>query len=40
MKGPSLRRLMRWMARAINSLPVPVSPRINTVASLEATVAT
>ena len=26
MKGAFLRRLVLWMARAINSLPVPVSP--------------
>ena len=37
-KGPSLRRLKRWTARATNSLPVPVSPKISTVASLGATV--
>src|SRR5881409_3234872 len=29
-----------WMARAISSLPVPVSPRMSTVASLAATLAT
>src|ERR1039458_5616117 len=29
-KGRFLRGLIRWMARATNSFPVPVSPRINT----------
>ena len=40
MKGRFRRGLIRWMARAINSLPVPVSPRINTVASVGATTST
>ena len=31
---------MRWTARAISSLPVPVSPRIRTVASVGATSST
>ena len=35
--GPSRRALSRWMARATSSLPVPVSPRISTVASTRAT---
>jgi hypothetical protein len=39
-KVRSLRRLRSWMARAINSLPVPVSPRRRTVESLGATVST
>ena len=30
-------RLVEWMARAISSLPVPVSPLISTVASVAAT---
>ena len=30
----------RWMALAISSFPVPVSPRINTVASVGATIST
>jgi len=34
MKGASVRRLMRCIPRAISSLPVPVSPKIRTVASL------
>ena len=37
MKGPALRAPTRWMVRATTSLPVPVSPVINTVASLSAT---
>src|SRR3984957_5859429 len=36
----SLRRLRSWMARAISSLPVPVSPSSSTVESLGATVST
>ncbi len=40
----TIRRLLRplrlWMARAISSLPVPVSPRISTVLSLGATIST
>ena len=36
----SFRALTRWMARAISSLPVPVSPRIKTLASVAATVST
>ena len=31
MKGCSFRALCRWMARAISSLPVPVSPVMSTV---------
>src|SRR5436190_20739852 len=38
MKLAPLRELMRWIARAISSLPVPVSPRMRTQASLGATV--
>ncbi|HBL25899.1 MAG TPA: hypothetical protein DD490_03590 [Acidobacteria bacterium] len=38
--GLSRRRLFRWMARAISSLPVPLSPWISTVASESATCAT
>src|SRR2546427_1302269 len=33
----SLRRLRRWISRATNSLPVPVSPRTSTEASVGAT---
>src|SRR6266700_3290995 len=36
----SLRRLRSWIARAISSFPVPVSPRSRTVESLGATVST
>ena len=36
----SRRALMLWMARAMSSLPVPVSPRIRTVESVGATMAT
>src|SRR5690349_16654490 len=32
--GPSLRALLKWMARAISSLPVPLSPRNSTVAAV------
>ena len=39
MKLRSLRRLMLWMARAIRSLPVPVSPVMRTVESVSATMA-
>ena len=35
--GPSARRLQAWMARASTPLPVPLSPRISTVASVGAT---
>jgi ATP-binding protein involved in chromosome partitioning len=35
--GPEARAEWVWMARATNSLPVPVSPRINTLASVGAT---
>ena len=35
--GRSLRAPRLWIARAINSLPVPVSPRIKTVESVFAT---
>src|ERR1035438_8014345 len=38
--GRFLRGLILWMARAINSFPVPVSPRISTVASVGATTST
>ena len=38
--GPAARAERSWMARAISSLPVPVSPRISTVASVGATRAT
>ena len=34
----SRRRLRVWMARAISSLPVPVSPNTSTVASVAATI--
>ena len=40
MNARSARLDRLWMARAINSLPVPVSPRIKTVESEEATFAT
>ena len=40
MNGSCLRGLILWIARAINSLPVPVSPRIRTVASVGATTST
>lgn len=36
-KGPALLRLSRWIEWANNSLPVPLSPEINTVESLGAT---
>ena len=36
-KGPFALGLSAWMARANNSLPVPLSPVINTVASVTAT---
>ncbi len=39
-KGLSLRLLRSWRSRAINSLPVPLSPWIRTVAWLSATLAT
>jgi hypothetical protein len=32
-RGRSFRGLLEWMARAMSSLPVPVSPRINTDSS-------
>ena len=35
--GLAARRLWEWIARAISSLPVPVSPVISTVASVGAT---
>jgi len=35
--GPLWRRLRRWISRAINSLPVPVSPKMSTEASVGAT---
>src|ERR1700676_490664 len=38
--GPFDRALHLWMASAISSLPVPVSPLINTVASVGATTRT
>ena len=34
--GPSRRSLLKCTARATNSLPTPLSPRINTVASVGA----
>src|SRR5580692_2744514 len=37
MNGRPHRGLMLWIARAINSLPVPVSPWINTVELVGAT---
>ena len=37
--GPPARRLLRWMARAISSLPVPLSPRIRTLELDGATLA-
>ncbi len=39
-KGPSRRGLLKWMAPAIISLPVPDSPVMRTVASAGATWAT
>ena len=36
-KGAFLRGLLAWMARAISSLPVPLSPSMRTVASVLAT---
>ncbi len=38
-KGPAARRLLRCSARAINSLPVPLSPRISTLELDGATLA-
>ncbi len=35
-KPRSRRRLLKWMARAINSLPVPLSPVISTVLEVGA----
>ncbi len=35
--GPSLRRLLLWMAWATISLPVPLGPQMSTPASLGAT---
>ncbi len=40
MNGPSARRDSRWMARATSSLPVPLSPAMNTVVSAAATLST
>ena len=37
MNGPSLRWLLRWMASAMSSLPVPLSPVIRTDASVALT---
>ena len=37
--GPPRRGLLAWMASAISSFPVPLSPRIRTVASVGATIA-
>ncbi len=37
--GPAARRLLRWIARATSSLPVPLSPRISTVELDGATLA-
>ena len=39
-KGPRALRLLQWMTRAITSLPVPVSPDKQIVASVSATCAT
>src|SRR5579863_1754141 len=39
-RGRSLRTLRLWMARAISSFPVPVSPLISTVESVGATCST
>ena len=39
-KGSDARRERLWMARAISSFPVPVSPRISTVESVGATAST
>ena len=36
MNGPAARLLSRWIARATSSLPVPLSPQMNTVVSLAA----
>ena len=38
--GPADTELLRWIARAISSLPVPLSPAMNTVVSLAATFST
>ena len=38
--GKYRRWLLAWMARAMTSLPVPLSPRIRTVASVLATCST
>ena len=35
-KGWPVRRLLAWMARAMSSLPVPLSPVMSTVASVGA----
>ena len=40
MNGPIARLLSRWIARATSSLPVPLSPAMNTVVSLAATFST
>ena len=37
-KGLSFRALLWWIALAINSFPVPVSPTISTVALVGATI--
>ncbi len=37
MKGANCRRLLKCSARATNSLPVPLSPRIKIVESVSAT---
>ena len=39
-KGPRLRGLARWIARATSSFPEPLSPVMSTFASLRATFAT
>ena len=36
-KGPPARGLEVWISRATTSLPVPVSPRMRTLASVSAT---
>jgi hypothetical protein len=39
-KGRSLRRLLKWIARAISSVPVPLSPVMRTVLTVGATLPT
>ena len=40
MNGPFARCASRWIARATSSLPVPLSPAMNTVVSVAATFST